>query len=227
MRQSLIYLLLFITGVVLSVLGLIPEALSESNISEWVLYLLLFLVGIQIGSGKNMFTALKRHGWQISLIPIATTVGTFAGVIIVSLLIPDRSVTDCLSVGAGFAYYSLSSIIITEFRGGAELGTVALLANIMREFSVLILAPNYGEIFREVGTYLGRWRHNNGHNTSCNYKVFRRGIYCYCSFSRYNNRFFSAFMGLLIYKSVTLQEHGPLYPNKLLATSLRNKQSIA
>ncbi len=131
----------FITGVVLSVLGLIPEALSESNISEWVLYLLLFLVGIQIGSGKNMFTALKRHGWQISLIPIATTVGTFAGVIIVSLLIPDRSVTDCLSVGAGFAYYSLSSIIITEFRGGAELGTVALLANIMREFSVLILAP--------------------------------------------------------------------------------------
>lgn len=139
MRQSLIYLLLFITGVVLSVLGLIPEALSESNISEWVLYLLLFLVGIQIGSGKNMFTALKRHGWQISLIPIATTVGTFAGVIIVSLLIPDRSVTDCLSVGAGFAYYSLSSIIITEFRG-AELGTVALLANIMREFSVLILA---------------------------------------------------------------------------------------
>ncbi len=140
MRQSLIYLLLFITGVVLSVLGLIPEALSESNISEWVLYLLLFLVGIQIGSGKNMFTALKRHGWQISLIPIATTVGTFAGVIIVSLLIPDRSVTDCLSVGAGFAYYSLSSIIITEFRG-AELGTVALLANIMREFSVLILAP--------------------------------------------------------------------------------------
>lgn len=88
-----------------------------------------------------MFTALKRHGWQISLIPIATTVGTFAGVIIVSLLIPDRSVTDCLSVGAGFAYYSLSSIIITEFRGGAELGTVALLANIMREFSVLILAP--------------------------------------------------------------------------------------
>ncbi|MDD2247156.1 MAG: lysine exporter LysO family protein [Proteiniphilum sp.] len=140
MRQSLIYLLLFITGVVLAVLGLIPEALSESNISEWVLYLLLFLVGIQIGSGKNMFTALKRHGWQISLIPIATTVGTFAGIIIISLLIPDRSVTDCLSVGAGFAYYSLSSILITEFRG-AELGTVALLANIMREFCVLILAP--------------------------------------------------------------------------------------
>ena len=61
-----------------------------------------------------------------------------------------RSLTDCLSVGAGFAYYSLSSILITEFRG-AELGTVALLANIMREFSVLILAPWMVKHFGKLG----------------------------------------------------------------------------
>ncbi len=140
MKQSLIYLILFTLGLTLSLTGFIPELFLNENISKWVLFVLLFLVGLQIGSSKNMFTALKRFGWKITLIPLATTIGTFAGVALISLILPDRTLTDCLSVGAGFAYYSLSSIIITELRS-VELGTVALLANIMREFSVLILAP--------------------------------------------------------------------------------------
>lgn len=140
MKQSFLYLLLFVAGVLLALWGFIPEILLNSDIATWVLYGLLFLVGIQIGSGRHMFAVLKRFGWKILMIPLATTVGTFGGVALMSMIIPERSLTDCLSVGAGFAYYSLSSILITEFRG-TELGTVALLANIMREFSVLILAP--------------------------------------------------------------------------------------
>ena len=54
--------------------------------------------------------------------------------------VPYRSAGDCLAVGAGFGYYSLSSIFITEYKG-AELGTVALLANITREILTLLLAP--------------------------------------------------------------------------------------
>ena len=140
MKQSLIYLLLFVLGVVLALWGHIPDVLLKDDISKWILYGLLFFVGVQIGSGKNMFTAVKRFGFRIALVPVATTVGTFAGAALVSLLLPGRSLSDCLSVGAGFAYYSLSSILISEFRG-AELGTVALLANIMREFIVLIFTP--------------------------------------------------------------------------------------
>ncbi len=140
MKQSLIYLLLFALGVVLAVFGQIPEFLLADDISKWILYGLLFFVGIQIGSSKNMFAAVKRFGFKIALVPVATTVGTFAGVALVSVLLPERSLSDCLSVGAGFAYYSLSSILISEFRG-AELGTVALLANIMREFIVLVFTP--------------------------------------------------------------------------------------
>ena len=45
-----------------------------------------------------------------------------------------------MAVGSGFAYYSLSSVIITEYKG-AELGTVALIANIVREFLTLVAAP--------------------------------------------------------------------------------------
>ncbi len=140
MKQSLIYLLLFALGVILALWGHIPDVLLKDDISKWILYGLLFFVGVQIGSGKNMFTAVKRFGFKIALVPVATTVGTFAGAALTSLLLPERSLIDCLSVGAGFAYYSLSSILISEFRG-AELGTVALLANIMSEFIVLVFTP--------------------------------------------------------------------------------------
>ncbi len=140
MKQSLIYLLLFALGVILALWGHIPDVLLKDDISKWILYGLLFFVGVQIGSGKNMLTAVKRFGFKIALVPVATTVGTFAGAALTSLLLPERSLIDCLSVGAGFAYYSLSSILISEFRG-AELGTVALLANIMREFIVLVFTP--------------------------------------------------------------------------------------
>ena len=51
-----------------------------------------------------------------------------------------RQLTDCLAIDSGFAYYSLSSIFITEYRG-AELGTIALLANIIREMTTLLLTP--------------------------------------------------------------------------------------
>lgn len=140
MKQSLIYLSVFALGVVLAIPGLIPNYFIENDISKWILYILLFFVGIQIGANKNILNATKTIGFKIMLVPLATTVGTFAGAIAISVFLNERSLTDCLSVGAGFAYYSLSSILITEYRG-AELGTIALLANIIREFFVLLLAP--------------------------------------------------------------------------------------
>lgn len=53
-----------------------------------------------------------------------------------------------MAVGSGFAYYSLSSILITQFKEpsiglqlATELGTIALLANISREILTLLAAP--------------------------------------------------------------------------------------
>ena len=140
MRQSIIFLLVFATGVLLAIFNVIPAALVESKASKWVLYVLLFCVGIQIGLSKGIFSAVRSYGFKIMMIPLATTVGTFAGVALVSFLLPHRTLIDCLTVGAGFAYYSLSSILISEMHS-SELGTVALLSNIMREFSVFVLAP--------------------------------------------------------------------------------------
>lgn len=53
---------------------------------------------------------------------------------------------DTLAVGAGFGYYSLSSIFITDLRG-PELATVALLCNVMREIFTLLAAPLVARLF--------------------------------------------------------------------------------
>ncbi len=154
MKQSLIYLSVFALGVLLAIPGFMPLYFIENDISKWILYLLLFFVGIQIGSSKNILKVARSVGFKIMLVPIATTIGTFVGAIAISFLLKERSITDCLSVGAGFAYYSLSSILITEYRG-AELGTIALLANIMREFFVLLLAPWMVKYFGKLAPICG------------------------------------------------------------------------
>lgn len=154
MKQSLIYLGVFALGVLLAIPNLMPHYFIENDISKWILYLLLFFVGIQIGASKNIFKVARSIGFKIMLVPIATTIGTFAGAIAISFLLNERSISDCLSVGAGFAYYSLSSILITEYRG-AELGTIALLANIIREFFVLLLAPWMVKYFGKLSPICG------------------------------------------------------------------------
>ena len=73
-------------------------------------------------------------------LPIMTIIGTLSATALVSLLLPHRSTPECMAVGAGFGYYSLSSIFITEYKG-PELGTIALLSNILREIITLLCAP--------------------------------------------------------------------------------------
>ena len=73
-------------------------------------------------------------------LPIMTILGTLAGCAVAGFFMSQRSSSECMAIGAGFGYYSLSSIFITEYKG-AELGTIALLANISREILTLLAAP--------------------------------------------------------------------------------------
>ena len=129
MKGSLIIVAFFVAGVILARWGVLPQELLQQDFSMYVLYGLMFLVGISIGSDRKAWAALK--GQQLRI------VGTLAGSIGVSFLLTDIRLTDCLAIGSGFGYYSLSSIFITEYRG-AELGTIALTTNIIREIITLL-----------------------------------------------------------------------------------------
>lgn len=125
MKGSMMILAVFLSGVLLGRFVDMPEVLTADGPTLYALYALMFLVGISLGSDRQALQALKQQNLKIMLVPLATVAGTLAGVSLVSFVLDSRSLTDCLAVGSGFGYYSLSSIFITQYKG-AELGTIAV-----------------------------------------------------------------------------------------------------
>lgn len=146
MKGSLIVVGFFVLGVCLGRLDLAPALLMDSRVTFAALCCLLFCVGMSIGSNDNIVSEFRSLNPRLTLLPVATILGSFAGSLVAWLFLQYRGVTDCMAVGSGFAYYSISSIFITQYRG-AELGTVALLANIYREILTLLVAPLLAKVF--------------------------------------------------------------------------------
>ena len=114
----------------------------------------MFLVGLSIGSDKNILKILKSIRPKLLLVPLATIIGTLTFSAIAALFISKWNILECLAIGSGFAYYSLSSILITELKTASlgvqlatELGTIALMANIIREIMALLGAPLFVKYF--------------------------------------------------------------------------------
>ena len=154
MKGSLIVVGFFALGCVLGWSGRLPVVVIENDITVYVLYLLMFQVGLSIGSDKKLKDILGSIRPKLLLVPFATIAGTLVFSALVSLLLTQWSVFDCLAVGSGFAYYSLSSILITQLKESSlgvqlatELGTIALMANIMREIMALLGAPLFVKYF--------------------------------------------------------------------------------
>ena len=146
MKGSLIVVGFFVLGVCLGRLDLAPALLMDSRVTFAALCCLLFCVGMSIGSNDNIVSEFRSLNPRLALLPVATILGSFAGSLVAWLFLQYRGVTDCMAVGSGFAYYSISSIFITQYRG-AELGTVSLLANIYREILTLLIAPLLAKVF--------------------------------------------------------------------------------
>ena len=146
MKGSLIVVGFVVLGVCLGRLDLAPVLLMDSRVTFAALCCLLFCVGMSIGSNDNIVSEFRSLNPRLALLPVATILGSFAGSLVAWLFLQYRGVTDCMAVGSGFAYYSISSIFITQYRG-AGLGTVAHLANIYREILTLLIAPLLAKVF--------------------------------------------------------------------------------
>ena len=158
MKGSLVVVAFFCAGCMIGAVNNFQYDMH--SVSMYVLYALMLQVGISIGSNKKLKELIKSLRLKMLLVPMATIAGTLLFSALASLLLSQWSVFDCMAVGSGFAYYSLSSILITQFKEpsiglqlATELGTIALLANIFREMMALLGA--HTEIFRTAGSYLG------------------------------------------------------------------------
>ena len=157
MKGSLVVLLFFMAGCILGILDIIPLDVHKTNMSMYILYALMLQVGMNIGSDPKIAETLRQIRPRLVLVPLATWIGTLSFTALASLLLSKWSLWDCLAVGSGFAYYSLSSILITELKSASlgltaatELGVIALMANILREIITIVGAPFFVKYFGKL-----------------------------------------------------------------------------
>ena len=149
MKGSLIIVGFFVLGIIVGLCHFVPQDFLDSDVSYYALCALMFCVGISIGCDTSVLKSFRKVNLRLMFLPVMTIVGTLAGCAAASLVLGHRQFTDCLAIGSGFGYYSLSSIFITEYRG-PELGTIALLANICREILTLLCAPLLARYFGKL-----------------------------------------------------------------------------
>ncbi|MFO7875640.1 MAG: lysine exporter LysO family protein [Desulfovermiculus sp.] len=140
MKGSLLLLAAFGVGILAGWGKVFPPNLLQAGYEMYVLFALLTCVGIGIGADKRAVQSLLRINVPGLLLPAAVVVGSLLGAGTVAVLLGIAHIREGLAVGAGFGYYSLSSILITQLHG-EELGVIALLSNVFREVITLALAP--------------------------------------------------------------------------------------
>ena len=139
MKGSLIVVGFFVIGLLGGIEKMVPSWLLDGDVSFVALCGLLLFVGLGIGLNPEMKKEVRSLSPRMALLPVVTIIGSWLGALLIWTVL-HRTLSDCMAINSGFAYYSLSSIFITEYRG-AELGTIALLANIIREMFTLLGAP--------------------------------------------------------------------------------------
>lgn len=139
MKGSLIVVGFFVIGLLGGIEKMVRSWLLDGDVSFVALCGLLLFVGLGIGLNPEMKKEVRSLSPRMALLPVVTIIGSWLGALLIWTVL-HRTLSDCMAINSGFAYYSLSSIFITEYRG-AELGTIALLANIIREMLTLLGAP--------------------------------------------------------------------------------------
>ncbi|MGU3841331.1 lysine exporter LysO family protein, partial [Vibrio diabolicus] len=118
---------------------LLPIDLSwVDTASEWILFLLLFFIGIQLrNSGLTLRQILlNKQGMAIAAVVIATCM--LGGVIAAILL--DLPLYQALAMASGFGWYSLAGILMGD-AFGPVFGGASFLIELMRELVALVAIP--------------------------------------------------------------------------------------
>lgn len=106
--------------------------------SEWILFLLLFFIGIQLrNSGLTLRQILlNKQGMAIAAIVIATCM---LGGVIASVIL-DLPLYQALAMSSGFGWYSLAGILMGD-AFGPVFGGASFLIELMRELIALVAIP--------------------------------------------------------------------------------------
>lgn len=148
MKGNLLIFGCFLAGILLGNCDAAPQWLLDPHLPSLLLMALILQVGLGLGADAALRDTLHALRPRMVLLPLFTICGTLLFAALGALLPGSRSLTECLAVGSGFGYYSLSSVLIADLylpqlgaSAAAELAAVALLANVIREMCTLFGLP--------------------------------------------------------------------------------------
>ena len=101
--------------------------------------LLLFFVGVDFGLSGTIINSLRKAGFRVLVFPIVIVIGSLVAAFLCGLVMPI-SQKEALAIGAGFGWYTMAPIVITE-QGYAIAGAISFMHNIMRELAGIVLIP--------------------------------------------------------------------------------------
>ena len=132
--------------IVIAVVGMLagrfvlPAAVTAhcGTVISFGLYLLLFMVGMDMGKQGTLLADIKTAGFQVLLVPVAVCAGSLAFAALASLVLP-LGVKDSMAAASGLGWYSLAPTLLAPY--SLSVSAVAFLSNVMREIFAIITIP--------------------------------------------------------------------------------------
>lgn len=123
--------------------GLSPLALAPIDViianSDFVLYALMFFVGISVGRAKGLIQKIRDYGVRLLVVPAGIIVASFVSGLICAPLC-GLSLGEAAAVTSGMGWYSLVGVVLADL-AGAQVGSIAFLANLLRELVSFLIIP--------------------------------------------------------------------------------------
>ncbi len=114
--SHIIYPLMVLVGVLAGWCGLMPDFVAEYSIPQYLLYILIIQVGLGLGMRPDLKSIIKSFNPRLFMLPLFTIIGTLAFTYIATLIFREDSSSDLMAIGSGFGYYTLSSVLIGQFK---------------------------------------------------------------------------------------------------------------
>lgn len=102
------------------------------------LSILLFFVGVDLGTEGTIVQNFKMAGWRVILFPFVMIMGTYIGSVVAGIIV-GLSAKDALCVASGFGWYTLAPVMLSEY--SIEISAISFMHNVMRELIGLLLLP--------------------------------------------------------------------------------------
>jgi uncharacterized membrane protein YbjE (DUF340 family) len=145
-KTIVVFVSIFIAGLLVGSMNKLPDLFEIESIKTITINGLLLFIGIGVGLDRRAFEQIRKMDIFTMLVPFLIAIGSLVGAGLAAMLMPLVGFRQGLAVGAGFGFYSLSSVIITDL-SGAQLGAIALIANLTRELFTILLTPLIVRLF--------------------------------------------------------------------------------